>query len=74
MVIARITGQGLSSIAVLVILLWSCVIGNRVIMQRAQAEGTETLRAMRELQFKQRHTPASIPVHTSPRRARPSLG
>ena len=71
--IARITGQGLTSIAVLVTLLWACAIGERTIVDRANAETTETVRAMRSLQLKNRRQPAATPVHPT-RRQHPELG
>jgi hypothetical protein len=71
--IARITGQGLTLIAILVVLLWACAIGERVIVDRANAETTEALRAMRSLQFKNRRQPAAIPVRPT-RRQHPELG
>jgi hypothetical protein len=72
--IARITGQGLTSIAILVMLLWVCVIGERVIVDRANAETTEALRAMRSLQLKNRQQPAATPIHAPLRRLHPDLG
>jgi hypothetical protein len=71
--IARITGQGLTLIAILVVLLWACAIGERVIVDRANAETTEALRAMRSLQLKNRRQPAATPVHPT-RRQRSDLG
>lgn len=74
MAIARITSQGLTSIAIVVALLWACVIGERVIVRRANAETTEAVRAIRSLQLKNRREPAATPVHPTPRRLRPDLG
>jgi hypothetical protein len=74
MAIARITGQGLTSIAILVVFLWACVIGERVIVARANAETTEAVRAMRSLQFKSRRQPAAAPARPTPRRQHPELG
>jgi hypothetical protein len=71
--IARITSQGLTSIAILVALLWACAIGERVIVDRANAETTEAVRAMRSLQLKNRRQPAATPVHPA-RRQHPELG
>ncbi len=66
---AKITGLGLMSIAVLVALLWTCVIGERVLLGRANAGVTEVVRAMRELRSKNRRQPAAAPV--GPRRRVP---
>ena len=73
MAIARITGQGLTCIAVLVALLWACAIGERVIVDRANAETSEALREMRSLQLKNRRQPAVTPARPMPRRPRPEL-
>jgi hypothetical protein len=73
MAIARITVQGLTSIAILVLVLWACAIGERVIVDRANAETTEALRAMRSLQLKNRRQPAATPAHPT-RRQHPELG
>jgi hypothetical protein len=72
--IARITGQGLTSIALLVVLLWAFVIGERIIVDRANAETSEALRAMRSLQLKNRRQPAATPVRPPLRRQHPELG
>ncbi len=74
MAIARITGQGLTSIAVLVVLLWACAIGERIIVDRANAETSEALRAMRSLQLKNRRQPAATPVRPTQHRQRPEVG
>jgi hypothetical protein len=71
--IARITVQGLTSIAILVLVLWACAIGERVIVDRANAETTEALRAMRSLQLKNRRQPAATPLRPT-RRQHPELG
>lgn len=59
---ANITGQGLASMAILVSLLWSCVIGQRVILRRANACAGEAIRAMHEMQMKNRRVPAAVPA------------
>lgn len=74
MAIARITGQGLISIAILVALLWVCAIGERVIVERANLQAAQTLRAMRSLQIKNRRPPASTPARPAQRRLHPELG
>jgi hypothetical protein len=65
--VAKITGQGLTSIAILVALLWSCVIGERVMMGRADAGAAQVSRAMRELRFKTRREPAFTPARPARR-------
>ena len=71
--IAKITGQGLMSIAILVALLWACVIGERIVVERANAETSQTLRAMRSLQIRNRREPAAISA-PSASRPHPRLG
>jgi len=60
--IAKITGQGLTSVAILVALLWACALGERVIMRRADAEAAQVLNAMRVLRTRQRRQPAAAPA------------
>jgi len=67
MAIAKITGQGLTSIAILVALLWTCLLSERAISSRARAVSAETVRAMRELRLRQRGTPAAAPLRPRPR-------
>jgi len=72
--IAKITGQGLLSIAILVALLWTCVIAEHVIAGRAAAGATEVVRAMRELRLKNRRQPAATPNPLPQRRPHAELG
>jgi hypothetical protein len=72
--IAKISGQGLMSIALLVALLWACVIGERIVAVRASTGAAETLRAMRALRTRNRREPAAVPARPCARRPRPKLG
>jgi hypothetical protein len=72
--VAKITGQGLTSIAILVALLWTCAIGERIILGRATADAAQVMRAMRELRFKTRRQPAAAPARPPHRRLRTALG
>jgi hypothetical protein len=72
--IAKITGQGLASIALLVVLLWACAIGQRVIVARANASTQEAVRDMRALQLKTRRQPSSAPVRPLRPCVHPKLG
>jgi hypothetical protein len=72
--VAKITGQGLTSIAILVVLLWTCLIGQRVILGRANADAVQVMRAMRDLRSKSRRQPASAPVRPTHRRRRADIG
>ena len=46
---ARITGQGLAAIAVLVGLLWACLAAERFTIANARAETRRTLRDLRHM-------------------------
>jgi hypothetical protein len=72
--VAKITGQGLTSIAILVALLWTCLVGERVILGRANADASQVIRAMRELQLKSRQQPAASPARMPRRRPRTEAG
>lgn len=72
MSVANITGQGLCVIAILVALLWGCLIGERVIVSRANTEARQALRQVRLLKLKRQVEPASAPLPLRPHR--PSLG
>jgi len=72
--VAKITGQGLTSIAILVALLWACVIGQRVILGRANAGAVQVMRAMRELRSKNRREPAAAPAPPPHRRQHIAVG
>jgi hypothetical protein len=62
------------SIAILVALLWTCVIGERVILGRANAGAAQVMRAMRELRLKNRREPVAAPARTPHRRRHSELG
>ena len=72
--VAKITGQGLTSIAILVVLLWTCVIGERLIIRCANADAAQVARAMRDLRFKTRRQPAAVPARLPHRRPRADVG
>jgi len=72
--VAKITGQGLTSIALLVALLWTCVIGERFILRRAADDAAQVMQAMRELRLKNRQEPAGAPVHRPYRRPHAEMG
>ena len=75
MAIAKITGQGLRAIAVLVFLLWGCIFLEHSMVRRANIEACRALRAIRALQMKRHTEPASVPrFRPSPAPARPALG
>lgn len=66
MPVAKITGQGLSAIAILVALLWGCLVGEHIIVQRANQEARHALRQVRVLRMKQQIEPTSAPRFVAP--------
>jgi hypothetical protein len=68
MPIAKITGQGLYAMAFSVALLWTCLIGERVIVQRAVAERTRVLHEIEQLQRQRRPMPVTAPMPARERR------
>jgi hypothetical protein len=61
MPIAKITGQGLTAIALSVGLLWSCFIGERLIVRHATARQARLMRELHRLQ-QNRPQPVSAPA------------
>jgi hypothetical protein len=74
MPIAKITGQGLSAIALSVALLWGCVIGERVTARRAFSERAKVLRDISRMRRRERSQPVSAPAPFIPHRARMAAG
>ena len=70
--LAKISGAGLMSMAALVAILWACILGERLIVDRANREYSRAIVEIRQLQLKKQAEPASAPA--SPRRVRPSIG
>jgi hypothetical protein len=71
MAIAKITGEGLASIAVLVAILWGCILGERILTRHTAVETYRVMRQIRYLKFKRHIEPASRPDSNPPR---PSMG
>jgi len=71
MAIAKITRQGLVSIAVLVAILWGCILAERILTRRTSLETYRVMRQIRYLKFKHHIEPASRPVPAPPQ---PLLG
>ncbi|HEY2016943.1 MAG TPA: hypothetical protein VGH38_25740 [Bryobacteraceae bacterium] len=61
MAIAKITGPGLAGIGISVALLWGCVIGDRVMVQRASLDRARVMRDVEKLQRPKRPEPVSAP-------------
>lgn len=72
--IARITGHGLSAMALAVAMLWGCLVGQRIIVHNAAAQQAQALREIRQLrQQRFRSEPVRTPL-LAPRRLRPVAG
>jgi hypothetical protein len=74
MPIARITGQGLAAMTLSVGLLWSCLIGERVIVRHATARQAQLMRELHQLQLNRRTVPVSTPAPDTTRPARATIG
>lgn len=72
--VVKITGQGLVSVAILVALLWTCLIGERIVFGRAADDAAQVMRAMRELRLKTRREPAAAPARSPHARLHIKLG
>ena len=73
MAFMKITRAGLSSIAMLVTLLWACILGEHLIVQRANRELSGAMTKIRLLQ-KQRVGPVPVSLPASSRSVRPAIG
>ena len=73
MPLARITWQGLSSIAVLVVCLWGCFVAETLTVRRAQAETHRALKSIHKIKVERHISPASTPA-PQPRTLRPAIG
>jgi hypothetical protein len=75
MPIVKITGQGLSAIALSVALLWGCWIEERVVTRHASVERARVLRDLRQLQRTMPHPqPVFAPVPANQRTFRVTAG
>lgn len=74
MPIAKITGQGLASIALSVALLWGCFISERVIVRHATVRRAQVMRELHQLQRNRRAEPVSAPVPPALRPSRVTVG
>ncbi|MEX2264751.1 MAG: hypothetical protein WD696_22545 [Bryobacteraceae bacterium] len=71
----QITGQGLTTIAILVALLWGCLFLDRSLVRQARAQSYRALRDIRYLQIKKRIEPVSAPMYRlKPPSGRPVSG
>ena len=74
MPIIKISGQGLSAIALSVGLLWGCLIGERLAARRAFSERAKVLRDISRLRRRERTQPVSEPSPFLHNRARVAAG
>jgi hypothetical protein len=75
MPIVKITGQGLSAIALSVALLWGCWLAQRSVARRDFAERARVLRDLRQLRDRVPHAePASAPPRRMHRPVRVNAG
>ena len=61
MAFAKISRQGLGVIAILVVCLWGCIVGERMLVRHARMETYRALRDMRNLRMKRGPEPVSAP-------------
>ena len=71
---ARITGQGLAAIALVVAALWACLIGERLMMNNSFARQAQVMRELRQMQLLRRAEPASTPLPRLPHRSPTAVG
>ena len=62
MALAKITRHGLISIAILVAILWCCILSERKLLRHSKMETYRALRDIRYLKLKRRVEPTSHPV------------
>jgi hypothetical protein len=72
MPIVKITGQGLSAIALSVAILWGCWMQEQAVTRRDHAERARVLRDLQQLQRPQ--DPVSVPAPARPRSLRVTAG
>jgi hypothetical protein len=73
MAIAKLTGQGLTAIAISVGLLWGCILGERIILKNARLEAGRTMIELRLLKMR-RSQPVAVPALKIPRPAVSAVG
>jgi hypothetical protein len=74
MALAKITRPGLLSIAILVAILWGCLVSERYLLRNSKMETYRALRDMRYLKFKRHVEPASRPSGPSSLSLGPVVG
>lgn len=72
MPIAKITRNGLRTIAVLVAILWGSIALENAMIRHARQDTARALERLRDLRRKREAVPASLPLRHMP--ARPAVG
>jgi hypothetical protein len=72
--VGKITLQGLVGMAVAVVLLWTCLISERLIVRRATNEQAGALREIQRLRQRLQSQPASTPMSPFRHPARVTVG
>ncbi len=72
--VVKITGQGLSAIALSVALLWAYIIAERNVVRHAIAGRTEALEQIRRLRRQLAPAPVSVPTPRPMPVAKPAFG
>jgi len=62
MAMAKITRHGLTTIAILVVALWSCLLAERSLVRKAQIDTARSARAMELLKLRREIRPAVAPA------------
>ena len=74
MTVAKITTPGLAAMGICVAMLWSCLIGERVLTQRAAREQARILHEIHLLRQRQSEQPVDVPLPHGRRHSRPVQG
>ena len=62
MAMVKITRHGLTTITILVVALWSCLLAERSLVRKAQMDAARSARAMELLKLRREIRPAVAPV------------
>ena len=74
MAVSKITAPGLTGMALSVALLWGCVIGERLIVRRANLDWRDALHSNQRLRQQQKSEPVLAPVPLRPHSGTARLG
>ena len=74
MAIVQISGHGLKAIAVAVLLLWGCIIAEKLMLRKANIEVRSALRDLKSMRIRKGSQRVSVPAPKVNRPTRPTLG